>query len=199
MGTAVAALGASLMMGGLVTACGSSAGTHGTQAASGARAAATQRPPAMTAGQLSSYVHAVEAIRRPVNQLLNGADPIIAGYRAHRITPATASARMGALEQRFAAFLVQMDAIAPANPALAQINAPYARTYLLEDSYLATLASDLDSGNFGNLPDTQGQQRLAIIEWRTQLQLAAARAGFTLPADIQRAGRGEIAPGVTGS
>jgi hypothetical protein len=61
------------------------------------------------------------------------------------------------------------------------------------------LASDLAEGNFGNLPDTQDQQRLAIIEWRTRLQLAATRAGFTLPADIQQAGRGEIAPSVTGS
>ena len=94
---------------------------------------------------------------------------------------------MGALEQRFAAYLVQMTAVTPADTALARINAPYAHTYLLEDSYLATLAADLGSGDFGNLPDTQDQQRLAIIEWRVQLQLAAARAGYLLPADIQQA------------
>ena len=98
---------------------------------------------------------------------------------------------------------------APADTALARINAPYAHTYLLEDSYLATLAADLGSGDlgsgdlgsgdFGNLPDTQDQQRLAIIEWRVQLQLAAAQAGYLLPADIQQAGRGEIAPSPTGS
>jgi hypothetical protein len=187
------AVGAAVVTGGLVAACG------GAGAAPAGRAAPAQGQAAITAGELGSYVDAVEAIRLPVNQLLNGADPIIAAYRAHRITPAAASGRMGALEKRFAAYLVQMDAIAPANPALARINAPYARTYLLEDSYLATLASDLEGGDFGNLPDTQDQQRLAIIEWRTQLQLAASRAGFPLPADIQQAGRGEIAPGVTGS
>jgi hypothetical protein len=44
-----------------------------------------------------------------------------------------------------------------------------------------------------------GLQRLAIIEWRVQLQLAAAQAGYLLPADIQQAGRGEIAPSPTGS
>ena len=56
-----------------------------------------------------------------------------------------------------------------------------------------------ESGDFGNLPDTQDQQRLAIIEWRVQLQLAAAQAGYPLPADIQQAGRGEIAPSPAGS
>ena len=79
--------------------------------------------------------------------------------------------------------------ITPADTALARINAPYAHTYLVEDSYLATLAADLGSGDFGNLPDTQDQQRLAIIEWRVQLQLAAAQVGYLLPADIQQAGR----------
>jgi hypothetical protein len=186
-------VGAAVVAGGLITACGS------TRAAPGAGAATTQRQAAITAGQLSSYLNAVEAVRLPVNRLLNGADPIIGAYRAHRITPVTAAVRMGVLEQRFAAFLVQMEAIAPANPALARINGPYAHTYLLEDSYLAALASDLDGGNFGNLPDTQDQQRLAIIQWRTQLQVAAAQVGFTLPADVQQAGRGEIAPSVTGS
>ena len=178
----LAAVAAAVVTGGLVAACGSAG------AAPAGRAATAPGEAAITAGELGSYVDAVEAVRLPVNQLLNGADPIIAACRVHRITPAAASGRMGALERRFAAYLVQMDAIAPANPALARINAPYARTYLLEDSYLATLASDLEGGDFGNLPDTQDQQRLAIIEWRTQLQLAASRVGFPLPADIQQAG-----------
>jgi len=62
-----------------------------------------------------------------------------------------------------------------------------------------SLALHRRCGPGGNLPSTQDQQRLAIIEWRTQLQLAAARAGFALPADIQQAGRGEIAPSLSGS
>ncbi len=40
---------------------------------------------------------------------------------------------------------------------------------------------------------------LAVIEWRVQLQLAADQAGYLLPADIQQAGRGEIAPSPVGS
>jgi hypothetical protein len=69
----------------------------------------------------------------------------------------------------------------------------------LEDSYLSTLASDLNEGDFDNLPDTQDQQRLAIIVWRTQLQIVARRDHVRLPADIEQAGRGEIAPSLSGS
>jgi hypothetical protein len=134
-----------------------------------------------------------------VNRLLDEADPILDAYHDHRITPAVAAQRMGVMEQEFAALAVEMDTITPANPALARINAPYAHTYVLEDSYLATLASDLGDGTFANLPNTQYQQRLAIIEWRTELQVAALRAGYELPADLQQAGRGEIAPGPNGS
>ena len=69
---------------------------------------------------------------------------------------------------------------------------------MLEDSYLATLASDLGDGMFSNLPNTQDQQRLAIIEWRIALEVAASQVGYVLPADLQQAGRGEIAPGLNG-
>ena len=187
---------ASLLAVGLVGFLGLMLAGHGN---AGASRAAAGPSPAISAAALNSYVNAVEAVRLPVNQLLEQADPILDGYREHHITPALAAQRMGALEQRFAAYLVQMTAITPADTALARINAPYAHTYLLEDSYLATLAADLGSGDFGNLPDTQDQQRLAIIEWRVQLQLAAAQAGYLLPADIQQAGRGEIAPSPAGS
>ena len=74
---------------------------------------------------------------------------------------------------------------------------PY--TYYLEDNYLSTLASDLNEGDFENLPNTQDQQRLDIIVWRTQLELLAKGDGVKLPADIQQAGRGEIAPSLSGS
>lgn len=180
---------------GLVSFLGLMLAGHGN---AGASRAAAGPSPAISAAALNSYVNAAEAVRLPVNHLLEQADPILDGYREHHITPAVAAQRMGALEQRFAAYLVQMTAITPADTALARINAPYAHTYLLEDSYLATLAADLGSGDFGNLPDTQDQQRLAIIEWRVQLQLAAAQAGYLLPADIQQAGRGEIAPSPAG-
>jgi hypothetical protein len=175
----------------LITGCGS--GPAGRGPAGGPAG------PAISAGQLRGYVTAVEAVRLPVNRLLDEADPILDAYHDHRITPAVAAQRMGAMEQEFAALAVEMDTITPANPALARINAPYAHTYVLEDSYLATLASDLGEGTFANLPNTQDQQRLAIIEWRTALQVAALRAGYQLPADLQQAGRGEIAPALNGS
>jgi hypothetical protein len=170
-------------------------------AACGSVAAAPAGPgsPAISAGQLRDYVSAVEAVRLPVNQLLGQADPILDAYHDHRITPAVASARMGAMEQQFAALAVEMDTIAPASPALARINAPYAHTYVLEDTYLAALASGLADHDVDDLPNTQNQQREAIIAWRIALQVAAARVGYVLPAGIQQAGRGEIAPGVNGS
>ncbi len=187
---------ASLLVVGLAGFLGLMLAEHGN---AGASRPATGPPPAISATALNSYVNAVEAVRLPVNQLLEQADPNLDGYREHRITPAVAAQQMGTLEQRFAGYLIQMTAITPADPALARINAPYAHTYLLEDSYLATLAADVGNGDFSNLPDTQDQQRLAIIEWRVQLQLAAAQVGYLLPADIQQAGRGEIAPSPTGS
>jgi hypothetical protein len=154
---------------------------------------------AISAAQLRSYVTEVEAVRLPVNQLLNQADPILDAYHDHRITPAVASARMGAMEQEFGGLAVEMGTIAPSDPALARINAPYAHTYVLEDSYLAALASGLRDGNLDSLPDTQNAQRQAIVTWRIALEVAAARVGLTLPADLQQAGRGEIAPGPDGS
>lgn len=165
----------------------------------GSAVAGPSAPAAISAAQLRDYVTAVEAVRLPVNQLLNQADPILDAYHDHRITPAVASARMGAMEEEFGGLAVEMGTIAPSNPTLARINAPYAHTYVLEDSYLAALASGLADGNLGDLPNTQNAQRQAIVGWRIALEVAAARAGLTLPADLQQAGRGEIAPGLDGS
>jgi hypothetical protein len=171
----------------------------GAPAAAAGPAAAPAAAPAISAAQLRNYLTAVEAVRLPVNQLLNQADPILDGYREHRITPAVAADRMDALEEQFAALAVEMDTIALSNPVLARINAPYAHTYVLEDTYLSALASGLADGNLDSLPTTQNQQRQAIVGWRIALQVAAVRAGVTLPADIEQAGRGEIAPNLTGS
>ncbi len=148
---------------------------------------------------LRSYVAQVDRIRLPVNQLLGTADPILDAYRLQQLTPLEASQRMGNLEQRFAGYLQEIDALKPSNPVLRGLNAPYAHTYLLEDSYLSALAADLPDGTFDDLPNTQNAQRAAIIEWRTQLLELAARTGVRLPADLQDAGRGEIAPAVSGS
>lgn len=151
------------------------------------------------AADVRAYVAAVESVRLPVNDLLNRADPILNALHDHKITPDQASARMGKLEAMFAGYLLKVQQIDPSNGQLKTINTPYANTYFYEDSYLATLASDLRDGDFDNLPNTQDAQRLAIIIWRTKLEAIAARSGVTLPADLQQAGRGEIAPGPTGA
>lgn len=162
-----------------------------------ARAAAD--PPATTRADVEEYLAEVEPIRLGVNKLLNGADPILEAFHDHRISPAKAAARMGALEMRFAQYTVQINALQAPTAQLQALNAPYADTYILEDSYLSALVSGLSDGELDNLPDTQAQQRAAIIRWRTDLTIVADEAGAPLPADLQQAGRGEIAPSPDGS
>jgi hypothetical protein len=154
--------------------------------------------PATTASELKSYLDAIEPIRLGVNELLNDADPIIDGFKDKKLTDAQASAQMGTLEASFASYTVQIAALQPEDPTLAAINAPYAHTFILEDSYLNALVNGLAEDDFDSLPDTQSDQRAAIIEWRVQLEVLAQRLHVSLPADLQQAGRGEIAPSVSG-
>jgi hypothetical protein len=148
---------------------------------------------------LGSYLRQVEPIRLAVNSLLEGADPILSANHDHRISPRVAASRMGALERRFAAYAVDMAAIQPATAQLRAVNAPYAHTYILEDSYLSALTSGLAESDLDDLPDTGSEQRAAIVQWRTGLTVLARRAGLRLPADLQAAGRGEIRPSPAGS
>jgi len=106
---------------------------------------------------------------------------------------------MGALERRFAAYTVEMAALQPATAQLRAVNAPYAHTYIFEDSYLSALTTGLAERDLDSLPDTQSEQRAAIIQWRTGLTVLARAADAPLPADLQEAGRGEIAPSPDGS
>jgi hypothetical protein len=148
---------------------------------------------------IERYLHEVEPIRLAVNNLLEGADPILEAFHDSRISPGQASLRMSALERRFAAYTVDMAAIAPATAQLRAVNAPYAHTYILEDSYLSALTTGLAERDLDSLPDTQSEQRAAIIQWRTGLTVLARAADAPLPADLQQAGRGEIAPSPNGS
>ncbi len=159
----------------------------------------THVPPNGERAALMSYLRQVEPIRLAVNRLLNGADPILSAYHDHRISPRQASLRMGALERRFAGYTVDMATLQPTTAQLRAVNAPYAHTYILEDSYLSALTVGLAERDFGDLPDTQSAQRAAIIQWRTELTVLADRVGLKLPADLQVAGRGEIAPSPNGS
>jgi hypothetical protein len=153
---------------------------------------------AATATQLRSYLAAVEPIRLGVNHLLEGADPVLDQYRAHHLTGQQTAAAMSDLERAFAAYALDVNALQLANPTLASINAAYAHTYILEDSYLSALVAALPDGQFAALPNTQSDQRAAIIEWRIQLEVMGRNTRVVLPADLQQAGRGEIAPAVMG-
>jgi hypothetical protein len=155
--------------------------------------------PGVSARELRTYVGQVDRIRLPVNRLLTGADPILDGFHSGKLSPQAASDRMGALETRFAGYTVDINALHPGNARLEKLNELYAHTFLLEDSYLSALAADLPDMDFDNLPNTQNQQRLAIITWRTQLEILARTDHVQLPADLQQAGRGEIAPSPGGS
>jgi hypothetical protein len=148
---------------------------------------------------LGSYLRQVEPIRLAVNSLLEGADPILSANHDHLISPQVAASRMGALERRFAAYAVDMAAIGPATAQLRAVNAPYAHTYILEDSYLSALTSGLAEGDLDDLPDTSSEQRAAIVQWRIGLTVLAHHARLRLPADLQAAGRGEIRPSPAGS
>jgi hypothetical protein len=64
---------------------------------------------------------------------------------------------------------------------------------------LSTLVSGLAQRRLGGLPDTQSAQRAAIVRWRTGLTILGREARVPLPADLQQAGRGEIAPSPGGS
>ena len=182
-----------LLLAATLTLAATTVGGCGGRSASASVSAQRER------AALVSYLRQVEPIRLAVNRLLEGADPILSTYHEHRISPKQASLRMGALERRFAAYTVDMAAIQPATAQLRSINAPYAHTYIFEDSYLSALTSGLAEQDLDDLPDTQSAQRAAIIQWRTDLTVLALRAGLDLPGDLQAAGRGEIAPSPNGS
>jgi len=155
--------------------------------------------PSRARAELEHYVREVEPIRLGVNKLLEGADPVLGAFRGHRIGPAAASAQMDQLERRFAALAVDIAAIKARLPVLAGLHAAYAETYVLEDAYLSALVSGLARRDLADLPDTQATQRAAIIRWRTGLEVLAREMRLRLPADVQQAGRGEIAPSPQGS
>jgi hypothetical protein len=148
---------------------------------------------------LRAYLGAVEPLRLSVNRLLAGADPILSGAHTGRLSAAQAAREMGSLERRFAADTLEIASIRAATPRLRSLQAIYAHTYILEDSYLSALTVGLGERDFDALPDTQSAQRAAIIQWRVGLEVLARRLGVALPADLQIAGRGEIAPSPDGS
>jgi hypothetical protein len=148
---------------------------------------------------IEHYLSEVEPIRLAVNALLDHADPILGAFHERRIAPGEAAQRMGRLERRFAAYAVDIAAVHPSTAQLRALNAGYAGTYVFEDAYLSALASGLSDRELTDLPNTQAAQRAAIIRWRIDLTVLARAADAPLPADLQQAGRGEIAPSPDGS
>jgi hypothetical protein len=151
-----------------------------------------------TRAQLERYLRQVEPIRLSVNRLLEGADPILAALHEHRISPSAAALQMNRLEHRFAQLTVEVTAIESASPELERAHTAYAATYLQEDAYLSALVTGLGNDDLSDLPNTQAQQRAHIIGWRTDLAVFARKAHLRLPADLELAGRGEIAPSAQG-
>ncbi len=147
---------------------------------------------------LEAYVARVEPIRLGVNRLLDRADPILSAYSRHRLDARAAQRRIDALERRFARYTVRIAALRPVPAAIGAAHDAYAHTYVLEDAYLSALTAALPEREYADLPRTQDRQRAAIIAWRTRLEVAANRLRVRLPADIQVAGRGEIAPSPLG-
>jgi hypothetical protein len=155
--------------------------------------------PRSARGSLQAYLRQVEPIRLQVNRLLDRADPILSAYRADRLAAGAAQRRMGELERRFAAYAVRIAALRGVPARMRRAHKSYAHTYVLEDAYLSALVAALPERQFDELPDTQSQQRAAIIAWRIRLEVLAGRLDLPLPADLQAAGRGEIAPSPSGS
>jgi len=161
--------------------------------------AAAARTPAGERRALAAYLRQIEPLRLAVNRLLEGADPILSGNHDGTLSPARASLAMGRLERRFAGYTLAVNAIDAGTPQLRSLQATYAHTYILEDSYLSALTVGLGERELDGLPNTESEQRIAIIAWRTGVEVLARRLAYKLPADLQLAGRGEIRPSPDGS
>lgn len=184
-------------VGGCIVALAGCAGGGGAGGAGGGAQASSPAPSQRAA--LAGYLRQIEPVRLAVNRLLNEADPILSAFRRHKISHAMAARRMAVLEASFAGYAVQVAAIEPSTAQLRALHAPYAHTYVLEDSYLNALVAALHNDQLDGLPNTQNDQRAAIIQWRFGLTVLARKLGLALPADLQQAGRGEVAPSVGGS
>ena len=147
---------------------------------------------------LEDYVAAVQPIRLGINELLDKADPILAGYRDGDLSGAQAQRRMGRLERGAANYAVRIAEVEPVPDEMRAAQDAYAHTFVLQDTYLSALTAAIPDRAFDELPHFQNEQRAAIIAWRTRLQVLANRWGATLPANLQVAGRGEISPAPTG-
>jgi hypothetical protein len=148
--------------------------------------------------QVRQYVSQIEPLRRGVDKLLGGADPVLNGYREHRLSAAAAQREMRLLERRFVVYKRRVAALRTVPPDMVAAQRAYAHTYVLEDAYLRALTAALPSRDWSRLPHFEERQRRAIVAWRAALVLEAARVGVPIPEDIAVAGGGELAPSPLG-
>ena len=160
---------------------------------SGSDAAQTQERQALT-----SYVSQIEPLRLGVNKLLDGADPILGGYREHRLTSAEAQRRLTRVERRFATYMREVAAVKPVPPNMVGAQRAYVHTYRQEDVYLRALIAALPRRDWRGLPHFEPSQRRALVAWRAKLAIQAARLHVALPTDLEMVGRDEIAPSPSG-
>lgn len=149
--------------------------------------------------ELEAYVAKVQPIRLGINELLDKADPVLEGYREGHLSARQAQRRMGQIERGVARYAVKIAEVEPVPDEMRAAQDAYAHVFILQDTYLSTLVAAIPGRAFDELPHFQDQQRAAIIDWRTRLQVLADRWGAQLPANLQVAGRGEISPSPTGS
>ena len=147
---------------------------------------------------LSAYVGQIEPLRHGVNNLLDGADPILGGYREGRLSPPAAQRGLRRIEHRFTRYEARVAAIRPVPPDLMAAQRAYAHTYVLEDAYLRALITAVPGRRWNRLPQVEARQRRVLVAWRNALAIEAARVDVPLPDDIQIAGSGEITPSPLG-
>jgi len=147
---------------------------------------------------LSAYVGRIEPLRHGVNKLLDGADPILGGYREGRLSAPATQRGLRRIEHRFAHYEAGVGAVQPVPPDLIAAQRAYAHTYVLEDAYLRALIAAVPGRRWNRLPQFEARQRRVLVAWRNALALEAARVEVPLPDDIQIAGSGEITPSPLG-
>jgi hypothetical protein len=147
---------------------------------------------------LTSYVSQIEPLRLGVDKLLEGADPILGGYREHRLTTTEAQRRLTRLERRFATYMREVAAVKPVPPNMVGAQRAYAHVYRQTDAYLRALIAALPRRDWRGLPHFEPSQRRALVAWRAKLAIQAARLHVALPTDVDIVGRDEIAPSPLG-
>lgn len=147
---------------------------------------------------LTSYVSQIEPLRLGVDKLLEGADPILGGYREHTLTTTVAQRRLTRLERRFATYMREVAAVKPVPPNMVGAQRAYAHTYRQTDDYLRALIAALPRRDWRGLPHFEPSQRRALVAWRAKLAIQAARLHVALPTDVDIVGRDEIAPSPLG-